>query len=88
MHGLASEPTKASFRLDMDGISYSRGAAATTVSPVFSLWLTLVLMYIGAPQLLPDPLVCSCALSHLYSLSLPCTEEFQWCCGPLQRARS
>ncbi len=47
VHGLASEPTGPSFRLDMDGISFSHGAAATTVSPVFSLWLTLVLMYIG-----------------------------------------
>ena len=52
VHGLASEPTGPSFRLDMDGISFSHGAAATTVSPVFSLWLTLVLMYIGKSELL------------------------------------
>ena len=47
VHGLASEPTASSFHLDIDGISFSHAAAATTVSPVFSLWLTLVLMYIG-----------------------------------------
>ena len=52
VHGLASEPTGPSFRLDMDGISFSHGAAATTVSPVFSLWLTLVLMYIGESELI------------------------------------
>ena len=51
MHGMASEPTNPSFRLDIDGIKFSHGAAATTVSPVFSLWLTFVLMYIGEPQL-------------------------------------
>lgn len=47
MHGMASEPPGPSFRLDIDGIGFSHGTAATTVSPVFSLWLTFVLMYIG-----------------------------------------
>ena len=51
MHGMASEPTNPSFMLDIDGIKFSHGAAATTVSPVFSLWLTFVLMYIGEPEL-------------------------------------
>ena len=56
MHGMASEPASPSFRLDIDGIRFSHGAAATTVSPVFSLWLTFVLMYIGEPQLV----ACEC----------------------------
>lgn len=56
MHGMASEPASPSFRLDIDGIRFSHGAAATTVSPVFSLWLTFVLMYIGEPRLV----ACEC----------------------------
>lgn len=45
---MASEPPQSTpFRLDIDGITFSHGAAAETVSPVFSLWLTFVLMYIG-----------------------------------------
>ena len=45
---MASEPPPSTpFRLDIDGITFSHGAAAETVSPVFSLWLTFVLMYIG-----------------------------------------
>lgn len=56
MHGMASEPASPSFRLDIDGIRFSHGAAATTMSPVFSLWLTFVLMYIGEPQLV----ACDC----------------------------
>ena len=48
VHGLASEPPQnTSISLDIDGITFSHGAAAETVSPVFSLWLTFVLMYIG-----------------------------------------
>ena len=51
---MASEPPpSAPFRLDIDGITFSHGAAAETVSPVFSLWLTFVLMYIGEQ---PSPL--------------------------------
>ena len=60
VHGLASELTGPSFRLDMDGISFSHVAAASTVSPVFSLWLTFVLMYIGELQ---DILKVSCQSS-------------------------